>query len=401
MSAAQKLQPSSAIKLIIGQGPYAGQVFEFSKQSIFIGRSTENDLVLADDAKVSRRHAEIKKTDLGFEILNLSEKNNIYINGDVRPRWLLKSGERIVLGQTDFTFVIVEDENFNLSSADKTSVPVINSTKAMPLTRTEQTGKSAHHPPLPSEIPNLTQSPNLTNFPGLQKTNSPRPIMQNQNPQAAPGDPSLFLRGPQPGHFGAPPLPPGGYPRGPSSLDSSNQHSPILKIVILIVVLAGGAWFFLNQKQVQKKEGADLYRTFEKVQQDIQRSQDNLNAYKEKKEKLDSSQYRRAQEHLVKGLRDYRQSQFARARDSFRLVLNLDPDNEVAKRYYQLSSIKFDEMLKFHMRQGMSYREKNNFRLCKASYANAMKMINNPTDATYKEAEQYLRECELALLGRF
>jgi tetratricopeptide (TPR) repeat protein len=171
--------------------------------------------------------------------------------------------------------------------------------------------------------------------------------------------------------------------------------------ILIIAVMGASAWYFFGQSPSLKKDSSDLYRTFEKVQQDLQKSESNLNAYKERSEKLNSSQYRRAQEHLVKGLRDYRQGQFGRARDSFRLVLNLDSENTVAKRYYHLSAIRFDELVKFHMRQGMSYKDKNNFRLCKASYGNAMKMINNPNDSTYKEAEQFFRECDLAMTGRF
>lgn len=413
MSTALKLDPSQKMKFVIGKGPYAGQEFEFAQDSVFIGRAPDNDLILADDAKVSRRHAEIKRTDLGYEILNLSEKNSIYIDGEVRSRWLLKSGQRVVLGQTDFTFLIPGSGGETDDSAEKTSVPAAVTSplqpKLTPLTRTDQVSVSRHHPPLPGEIPSMTQASQVGTFAANQTAalnrGGPRPISTQGQVQFPTPQGQAPIQAPYFG--GMNPPPPGGMGPGtayqgqrpPLSPASGNSH--LLRGILVLLIGGAVVWYFMGQNPSKKKESTDLYRTFEKVQQDIQRSESNLNAYKEKNEKLNSSQYRRAQEHLVKGLRDYRQGQYGRARDSFRLVLNLDPENTVAKRYYQLSAIRFDELVKFHMRQGMSYKDKNNFRLCKASYANAMKMINNPNDPTYKEAEQYFRECDLAMTGRF
>ena len=84
------------------------------------------------------------------------------------------------------------------------------------------------------------------------------------------------------------------------------------------------------------------------------------------------------------------------------MVLNLDPDNELAKRYYHLSKIKFDELVKFNMIQGNRYREKKNWRMCQSNYTNVMTMLQyRKDDPSFKEAKQFYEECTLNLEGRF
>jgi tetratricopeptide (TPR) repeat protein len=121
-----------------------------------------------------------------------------------------------------------------------------------------------------------------------------------------------------------------------------------------------------------------------------------------KKEKYDTVQYRRAQENFIRGFRDFQQGQYARSREAFQVVLNLDPENELAKRYYHLAQIKFDEMVKFSMIQGNRYREKKNWRMCQSSYTLVLTMLQNrKDDPTFKEAKQFFEECKLNLEGRY
>jgi soluble lytic murein transglycosylase-like protein len=46
-----------------------------------IGRSTENDIVLADEPRVSARHLEIRRTDGGYRLYDLQSTNGTYLNG--------------------------------------------------------------------------------------------------------------------------------------------------------------------------------------------------------------------------------------------------------------------------------------------------------------------------------
>jgi tetratricopeptide (TPR) repeat protein len=117
---------------------------------------------------------------------------------------------------------------------------------------------------------------------------------------------------------------------------------------------------------------------------------------------MNEVQYSRAQENFIKGFRDFQQGQYGRARESFQVTLNLDPDNDLAKRYLQLAKIKFDEMVKFSMIQGGRYREKKNWRKCQASFQNVITMLQSrKDDQTYLEAKRYYDECSLHAEGRY
>ncbi|MNS87335.1 hypothetical protein D3C72_1212740 [compost metagenome] len=168
------------------------------------------------------------------------------------------------------------------------------------------------------------------------------------------------------------------------------------------MILVGGYFFFTSgTKKVVKDPNA--IRTSELAMADIQQAEKNTqDLLTTKKEKYDTVQYRRAQENFIRGFRDFQQGQYSRAREAFQVVLNLDPENELAKRYYHLSKIKFDEMVKFSMIQGNRYREKRNWRMCQSSYTVVMTMLQNrKDDPTFREAKQLLEECKLNMEGRY
>lgn len=69
-----------------------------------IGRSRENDVVVKDDAAASRRHAEIRCTPQGCEILDLGSTAGVYVNGQRVGRARLRPGDRIRLSSTEFVY---------------------------------------------------------------------------------------------------------------------------------------------------------------------------------------------------------------------------------------------------------------------------------------------------------
>jgi tetratricopeptide (TPR) repeat protein len=162
-----------------------------------------------------------------------------------------------------------------------------------------------------------------------------------------------------------------------------------------------GIFFYWMMTSTPTKKKELTFRSTEQIEKDIEMSKEDLKEFEARRERLDNIQYRRAQENYIRGFRDYKQGNYGRARESFQVVLNLDPDNELAKRYYQLAKLKFDETVKAHMLQGNRYREKKNWRMCAASYFNVMTMVANNQDPIFKEARQYYNECTLAQSGRF
>lgn len=69
-----------------------------------IGRSSSCDLVL-DNMTVSRRHAFIERTDLGYLIEDMESASGVYVNDTrINGPYLLKPNDRINIGQVDIVF---------------------------------------------------------------------------------------------------------------------------------------------------------------------------------------------------------------------------------------------------------------------------------------------------------
>lgn len=363
MSAAPKVKDTLKCDLEVLHGPHAGMKLSFSKPSITIGRGPENDVVLSGDPRVSRQHAEIKQRGPGeFVIVNLSSKNFVLMNDQNIQSEILTNGSVIQIGDTDIQFKVDIPEALPeppvaapLPLFPKVQTPAFQ----MPATPSVMPGPM--HPSMNTSGPqNITQQP-MGNFGGYQ---APNPA----------------------------PVPPSG----------GLLKNPKARFYGIVGILLVGGWFLFSSGKKSTKD-PNAIRTSSITMRDAadaeKRTQELLTV---KKEKYDSVQYRRAQENFIKGFRDFQQGQYARARESFQVVLNLDPENELAKRYYHLSKIKFDELVKFNMMQGNRYREKKNWRICQSNYANVMTMLQyRKDDPTYKEAKQFFEECTLNVEGRF
>jgi hypothetical protein len=68
-----------------------------------IGRSRDCDLVI-DDPNISRRHAELRGDGDGWRIVDLGSTNGIKVNRRRVDEAVLRTGDRITLGLTDFDF---------------------------------------------------------------------------------------------------------------------------------------------------------------------------------------------------------------------------------------------------------------------------------------------------------
>lgn len=355
MSAAPKVKDSLKFDIEVVKGPHIGLKLSFEKGVVSIGRGPENDVVLSSDPRVSRAHAEIRQRGSDFVIVNLSQKNFVLINGQNVQSEVLTANMVVQIGDTEFRFV----------------PPVI--------------------PQVPEPVVPQGIVPNMPPTPAILNPQAGAPVLR-------PHAPSPGMIPPQPQQAKSTAARPIRAQRPPSSgMDSRVRFYGIVVIVGLV------GWFLLSPSKNEGKKDPNAIRTSMVSLQDVaeaeKRTQELLTI---KKEKYDSVQYRRAQENFIKGFRDFQQGQYARARESFQVVLNLDPENELAKRYYSLSKIKFDELVKFNMIQGNRYREKKNWRMCQSNYSNVMTMLQNrKDDPTYKEAKQFYDECTLNLEGRF
>ena len=87
-----------------------GQIFNFliSKDTIRIGRSNDNDLILADNT-VSRNHTEIQKRKNEYILADLGSYNGTRLNGKSIQKVFLKHGDKIQIGSSKLTFLINEN----------------------------------------------------------------------------------------------------------------------------------------------------------------------------------------------------------------------------------------------------------------------------------------------------
>lgn len=307
-----------------------------------IGRDADNDIVL-DDAKVSRHHAEIRVDKGALYIRNISGKNFVSVDGEVVDEKLLQTAHRIQLGDSELKLLL--------------------------------------DAPVPSPGPLVTT--NTDRAPRLAAVGGSAPALQ-QKMGVPPRGPSGSTAIPRPENFGS------------AQGGKRTQFYAILAVVGLLVV------WLLSSETASKKESIDL-RNDAQVQRSIEESAaavQQLQAQQESKGK-DTIQYRMAEQHYIKGFRDYRQGQYARAMQSFQAALSFYPQHELARKYWTLSKRKFDELVQFNMNQGRRYLGKNNFRLCRNSFANVMIMLKDPRDPIYKEAKQFHDECQLKQEGVF
>ncbi len=80
-----------------------GERYELEKQVVLIGRSQDSDIRLADP-NVSRRHAEVRRDDDAFWLVDLGSTNGTEVNGRRLRQVKLEDGDRITLGSTELVF---------------------------------------------------------------------------------------------------------------------------------------------------------------------------------------------------------------------------------------------------------------------------------------------------------
>jgi signal transduction histidine kinase len=90
--------------LFVIQGADQGKRFELKSKPMALGRDNSNPIRL-HDTEVSRRHAEVRPIDdSSYRIVDLGSANGTYVNNEQVDQALLRSGDRLQLGQTVMLF---------------------------------------------------------------------------------------------------------------------------------------------------------------------------------------------------------------------------------------------------------------------------------------------------------
>jgi len=98
---ARRIEPAQDRRhaLLVG----GGRRNVLSGSRVVVGRSREADIVL-QDPNVSRRHAELRRDEGGWQVVDLGSTNGIKVNGRRVDNQPLSAGDKITIGVTDLTF---------------------------------------------------------------------------------------------------------------------------------------------------------------------------------------------------------------------------------------------------------------------------------------------------------
>jgi transcriptional regulator of acetoin/glycerol metabolism len=94
----------SRFKLVVLDGPDRGADFVLRGPVARVGRGSENDAVLSD-ARVSRRHLEIRTEGGEAYVVDRGSRNRTLLNGRPVAEEMLRPGDRIVCGDTELIFL--------------------------------------------------------------------------------------------------------------------------------------------------------------------------------------------------------------------------------------------------------------------------------------------------------
>lgn len=99
----EALRPGSGI-LVVTRGPNTGSQFRLDRPVMSAGRHQLSDIYL-DDITVSRRHAEFRRENGEFHVVDRGSRNNTYVNREPVESAVLTNGDEIQIGNFRLVFV--------------------------------------------------------------------------------------------------------------------------------------------------------------------------------------------------------------------------------------------------------------------------------------------------------
>ncbi len=178
-----------------------------------------------------------------------------------------------------------------------------------------------------------------------------------------------------------------------------------LRYVLLFIVVMGSGYYFTTPP-VKKKSSSVKIESFDNNEKSERRINSIEDIIKELDRKYKDSIFstengRNAQSIFVQGRRDFDRGQFFYARDAFVAVLSIEPAHSEARRLLRLSLQFSDDLLEKQFKGGLANKQAGRFEVCKSSMKNIMNLLNDPTNARYREAKKVLLECDLKKRGNF
>jgi pSer/pThr/pTyr-binding forkhead associated (FHA) protein len=97
--------PSGSALLVVKRGPNAGSRFLLDQPVTSAGRHPDSDIFL-DEVTSSRRHAEFRRENGTFRIVDLDSLNGTYVNRKPVASAVLANGDEIQIGKFRLVFLI-------------------------------------------------------------------------------------------------------------------------------------------------------------------------------------------------------------------------------------------------------------------------------------------------------
>ncbi len=352
MGAASQINPLLKFEIEVVKGPHQGLKLSFQKEAISIGRGIDNDVVLSEDLRISRQHVEVIQSHGQFKFKNANTKNYTLYNGAKLESGPLSSKDVLTVGESEVVFRQVLSPALTQSNTLLTSAAL--------------------------------QRPKLQSMPPPQRQPLPQQPLQPQPQQHS-----------RPHHQQAPPnFRQGAGPR-------QNDQNGKLRFYLILAAVGVALYFFVFQGSGGAKKQKKI-RGGEEIELAVQQSEENIKNLEERLGERNTVTNKRAEENFVKGFRDYQKGQYLRSREYFQIVLNLSPEHVEARKYYELSKIKFDKQIDYNFIEGLKNKDKKNYRMCRSHFSQVLILIQNDRmHPKYDETQRYLRECSLSLERRF
>jgi diguanylate cyclase (GGDEF)-like protein len=102
-------EESAKACFIVMRGQQAGRMYELGAGVAYVGRGDDATISI-DDSAVSRRHAAIHSSPVGFVVSDLKSTNGLFVNGKRVERHVLRDGDRVQFGSATVLKFCYQDE---------------------------------------------------------------------------------------------------------------------------------------------------------------------------------------------------------------------------------------------------------------------------------------------------
>ena len=90
--------------LVVTRGPNSGSRYALDEPLVTAGRHPDS-IIFLDDITVSRRHAEVRQTEEGYQVADVGSLNGTYLNRERVETAMLHDGDELQIGTFKLLFL--------------------------------------------------------------------------------------------------------------------------------------------------------------------------------------------------------------------------------------------------------------------------------------------------------